>query len=321
MSEHKLPPEIQIGKFIDPLSDFGFKFLFGSEPNKELLIAFLNELFEGRKRIVDLSYNKNENHGPQNDFRRSIYDLTCTSQNGEKFIIEVQRMSQRFFKDRMVYYTAAHIHDLAPKGAPDWNYSLKEVYLIGIMDFCFDDSDPQSFLHRVRLTYQSTKEVFYNKLEYIFIEIPKFNKQENELETDLDRWLFALKHMNHLEKIPVYLNKGIFQKLFTIAEIANLSKEEYMNYHDRVLMAQWDEYAQREWLKEQALKEGLEEGLKEGLKEGLAKGRNQGLKEGLNQGIKMAAKSLLLNGFTITQTAKLLGVTEDFVQQAHCEME
>jgi len=146
-------------------------------------------------------------------------------------------------------------------------------------------------------------------LEYIFIEISKFNKADHELETELDRWLFALKHMNHLQKIPVYLKKGIFEKLFSIAEIANLSKEEYMNYHDRVLMAQWDEYAQMKWAKEKALKEGLKEGLEEGRK------------EGINEGIKLAAKSLLLNGFTVTQTAKLLGVTENFVEQARGEME
>jgi predicted transposase/invertase (TIGR01784 family) len=189
---------------------------------------------------------------------------------------------------------------MGPKGETKWNYSLKDVYLIGIMDFCFDDSEPQSCLHHVQLTYQSTQEVFYNKLEYIFVEIPKFNKTEIELQTELDCWLFVLKHMNHLQKIPVYLNKGIFKKLFKLAEIANLSKEEYMNYHDRVLIAQWDEYAQKEWLEEEAMKKGME--------------------KGMEKGIKMAATSLLLNGFTITQTAKLLGVTENFVQLAQSEM-
>ena len=100
-----------------------------------------------------------------------------------------------------------HLRGSLPVSAFFWNFSLKEVYLIGILDFCFNDSDPQPCLHHVQLTYQSTQQVFYNKLEYFFVEIPKFNKTEIELQTELDCWLFALKHMNHLQKIPVYLNK------------------------------------------------------------------------------------------------------------------
>lgn len=87
--QRKSAPKIKIGRYIDPLTDFGFKLIFGSEPNKDLLIAFLNELILGRKFIVDLVYNKNEQQGPQTGFRKSIFDLTCTDAEGTQFIIEV----------------------------------------------------------------------------------------------------------------------------------------------------------------------------------------------------------------------------------------
>lgn len=252
--QEKLPPQLHIGKYIDPLSDFGFKLLFGSEPNKEMLIDFLNELFKGKKVITNLVFNKNEQPGPQSDYRKSIFDLTCTGQDGEEFIIEVQRIHQLFFMDRAIYYTSTHIHNQGPKGKRNWDFKLKEVYLIGLMDFTFKGSAPETYLHRIHLADEATGKVFYNKLGYTFIEIPKFVKTEKELETDLDKWLYVLKNMSTLEKIPVFLNKRIFQKLFSIAEVAKLTKEEYMRY-EKSRMAQWDEYAILKSVKEEGKEE------------------------------------------------------------------
>ena len=79
------------GRYIDPLVDFAFKKIFGSEPNKDLLIAFLNDVFRGRKYIADLTYNQNEHHGGSTTEGVAIFDLYCTGSDGEKFIIEMQR--------------------------------------------------------------------------------------------------------------------------------------------------------------------------------------------------------------------------------------
>jgi len=217
---HKKPQKIHIGKYIDPLSDFGFKLLFGSEPNKDLLIAFLNELFQGKKVIVDLTFIKNGYPGPQPTFRKFIFDLTCKGVDGELFIIEIQRIYQHFFKDRAIYYTSTLIHDQGPKGKAKWDFKLQEVYLIALMDFGFQDSQPEVYLHKVHLCDEITGKVFYDKLGYIFIEIPKFLKEEKDLENDLDRWLYILKNMSSLKKIPVFLTKRIFAKIFTIAEVS-----------------------------------------------------------------------------------------------------
>nr|WP_262497148.1 Rpn family recombination-promoting nuclease/putative transposase [Pedobacter hartonius] len=124
-----------------------------------------------------------------------------------------------------------------PRGSSHWDIELKEVYLIAILDFNFNNSAPDRYLHDVALTNTGTAEIFYHKLNYKFLELPKFVKTEDELETDLDRWLYLLKHMSHLNEAPASLDKYVFQKVFSIAEVSNLTKEEKEMY-DSSLKAQ-----------------------------------------------------------------------------------
>jgi len=120
-------------KYINPLTDFGFKKLFGIEPNKELLIDFLNQLLPSVHQIKELTYTKNEHLGGTEYERKAIFDLYCESQSGEKFIVELQKAKQNFFKDRSVYYSTFPIQEQAKKG--DWDFELSAVYTIGILDF------------------------------------------------------------------------------------------------------------------------------------------------------------------------------------------
>jgi predicted transposase/invertase (TIGR01784 family) len=137
-------------RYIDPFTDFGFKKIFGSEANTDLLIDFLNELLRGRKQIQTLKYLKNEHFGRTQEYRKAVLDLYCENENGERFIIELQRIKQRYFKDRSLYYATFPIQEQGPR-SEYWDYELKEVYTIGIMDFTLDDSDPGQFLHEVKL--------------------------------------------------------------------------------------------------------------------------------------------------------------------------
>lgn len=288
-----------IGRYIDPLTDFGFKKIFGSEPNKDLLIAFLNEIFKGRKVIHDLVYNQQENQGPANFYRKAIFDLTCTGADGETFIIEMQKAEQKFFTDRAVYYAASRLYDQAPKGKKDWDFELKEVYFIAIMDFNFVDTSPNKYMHRVRLTEEETGYTFYNKLGFIFLELPNFNKEEKDINTEIERWLYVLRNMSRLKKIPVILNKQIFQKLFQIAEVANLKKEEYMVY-EKSLLDKWTEYAVLKTAEER----GLEKGMQKGMQKGVEKSKEQ------------FVKNLLTNTeFGIAKIAALADVSEAFVKK------
>jgi predicted transposase/invertase (TIGR01784 family) len=198
-------------RFIDPLTDWGFKRIFGSEPNKDLLIDFLNQLFLGERQIVDLVYNKNEHAGPLAGHRKAIFDLLCTGSTGEQFIIEVQRVKQEYFKDRCLFYASTLIRDQAPSGTPGWDYQLKPVYLIGLMDFTFDEKNAESCVHRIHLMKTDSCEIFYDKLGFTFIELPKFIKTETELVSELDYWLFLLTNLSKLDKIPLFFEKACFQ--------------------------------------------------------------------------------------------------------------
>ena len=242
-----------VGRFIDPLLDFSFKRIFGTEPNKDLLIALLNGIFQGRKKIVELAYNKNEHAGDTEEIGGVIFDLTCTASNGEQIIIEVQRSAQVNLKRRMLYYGSKLISDQAPRGRrKEWNYALPEVYVIVLMDgFSMPgDSNDGRYLHDICLCNRDTGSVFYDYLGFIYLELCNFVKEESELETDLDGWLYVLKNMSGLNKIPVYLRKPIFEKLFDIAEYSKLTKEE-KDMYDTNLKRKWDNKAVLDYAKEE----------------------------------------------------------------------
>ncbi|MEI7583502.1 Rpn family recombination-promoting nuclease/putative transposase [Runella sp.] len=216
-------------KYINPFTDFGFKKLFGTEPNKELLIDFLNEVvLPEQRRIVDLNYKNNERLGSFELDRKAIFDLYCVGTNGERFIVEMQKAKQNYFKDRSVYYSTFPIQEQAIRG--DWDFKLSEIYTVGILDFVFtEDKAEKKVRHEVKLKDQDS-EVFYEKLTFIYLEMPNFLKVEDELKTTYDKWLYVLKHLPNLENRPKTLQEKVFAKLFEVAEIAKFSpaeKEEY----------------------------------------------------------------------------------------------
>ncbi|GGM83221.1 hypothetical protein GCM10010967_13660 [Dyadobacter beijingensis] len=294
-------------RFIDPLSDFGFKRLFGTEANKDLLIDFLNELLAGERTIRDLTYNQNESAGQRPVDRKAIFDLCCTGADGEQFIIEVQRVKQKFFKDRCLYYAASLIRDQVKTGEPDWGYELKPVYLIGLMEFTFEGARPNEYIHHIRLTSKEESTVFYDKFGFTFIEIPAFSKTESELVTGLDRWLYLLKNLSNLNHVPTVLSKPVFDKVLRIAEVCNFNQQEKMAW-DAYLKAKWDNENSMKYVKEEA----WETGLKEGREAGLEKGREEGRREEK----LVVARSMKAKGFELQTIIEILGLTREEIEQA-----
>jgi predicted transposase/invertase (TIGR01784 family) len=226
--EPKIPFNENSGIYLDILTDFGFKHIFGKETNKDILIDFLNALFQGRKIISDISYNNIENNGAYDTTRDVFFDLLCTGADGEQFIVEMQRRLQPNFIDRCVFYTSRIINDQAPLKGDYWNYKIKGVFLIAILDFELKENNTNHCLTPVELINLNTKELFYDKLGYIFLELRKFNKKENELISDLDKWCYLLKHLHQMNETPSYLNKRVFNRIFKLAKISTLSPEERM---------------------------------------------------------------------------------------------
>ena len=255
-------------KFVNPFTDFGFKRLFGEEPNKDILIDFLNQLLvEEQGLITDLTYMKSEKLGSLDKDRRAIFDLYCENERGEKFIVEIQRAKQKYFKERTLFYSTFPIREQAEKG--DWDYNLKAVYTISILDFIFDENkkEPEKLLYKVKFSEVETKEIWYEKLTYIYLEMPKFKKTEDELETKFDKWLYVLRNLQNLTSRPAKLQEKIFSKLFEQAEVANFTQEQLESYEESIKIYR-DYVNTLETAKEEARAEGEQIGIKKGRAEG-----------------------------------------------------
>lgn len=221
-------------RYINPYTDFGFKKLFGTEMNKDLLMSFLNALFHSKEVISDVKYLNSERLGDGYGDRRAVFDVYCETEKGEKFIVEMQKAEQRFFKDRSLYYATAPIREQAPQGK--WDYHLENVYTVGVLDFVFPDNEypADEFRHEIKLMDVADKHVFYEKLTFVYLEMPKFNKTEDELDTMFDKWMYALRNLSRLLDRPKALQDRIFDKFFEQAEIAKYSDAERQEYEASV---------------------------------------------------------------------------------------
>lgn len=259
-------------KYVNPFTDFGFKKIFGEEPNKDLLIDFLNQVLPPHHQIKDLTYLNTEHFGISELDRKAMFDLYCESPSGEKFIVEMQKAKQNFFKDRSVYYATFPIQQQAKKGEV-WNYELSAVYFVGILDFVFSENiNNDEVLHEVKLKNKSGN-VFYDKLTFIYLEMPKFTKTLDELETSFDKWLYVLKHLPRLQERPPKLQERVFSKLFELAQIGKFNQEDRQKYEES-LKVYWDIHA----VVETAFDEGKVEGKIEGKIEVARNAILQGLK-------------------------------------------
>ena len=218
-------------KYINPYTDFGFKKIFGEEASKPQLIDFLNSLLPKKDKIVTLTFKNNEQLGTTELDRKAIYDIYCENDKGEKFIVELQKAKQNYFKERTIYYSTFPIREQAEKG--EWNYNLTAVYCIGILDFTFNDYDTEQekseYLHTIKLKNQNGK-VFYDKLTYVYLEMPNFAKTEIDLVTRLDKWLYFIKHLEDFQNIPAIFSDEVFEQAFEKAELSKLGQAELDKY-------------------------------------------------------------------------------------------
>lgn len=309
-------------RYINPYTDFGFKLLFGTDMNKELLVSFLNALLFGKEVIKNVTYLNTEHLGTQEYDRRAVFDVYCENEQGEKILVEMQRGEQQFFKDRSLYYATFPIREQAPRG--EWDYELKGVYVIGILNFVFHESPSQvsageksrllsesasdCFHHQVQLVDLKTKEVFYDKLTFIYLEMPKFNKTEAELETMFDKWMFVLRNLSGLLERPSALQERVFNRLFKAAEIAAFSPQRRSEY--------WESLKNyRDWknVLDTNMKKSYVKGREEGLAEGIEKGREEGLAEGIEKG---RVEGIMEEKRKSARNLKALGVASEIISQS-----
>ena len=286
-------------KYVNPFTDFGFKKIFGEEASKLMLIDFLTNLLP-EARIVDLTFKDKDKLGKTENDRKAIYDIYCENSSGEKIIVELQKAKQNYFKDRTVYYATFPIQEQAEKG--EWSYELKYVYCVGILDFKFDDikNGQDEVIHTIELKDQNNK-VFYDKLKFVYLEMPHFVKEEIELETRLDKWLYFIRHLEDFQSIPEIFKDEVFIQAFEKAEIAKYSDEERHDY-------------------EQSLK--VYRDLKGVIDTAFDEGKAEGKAEGEASAIRRVAEKAIKHGkLTDEEIADYNDITVDYVQQVRTNIQ
>ena len=271
-------------RYISLLTDFGFKRIFGTAINKDLLICFLNSLFDGKQVVKDVSYLNPEHVGDVYTDRKAIFDVYCEGENGEKFIVEMQNAYQTYFKDRSLFYSTFPIREQAAL----LNFDMNE-----------EAFEKEKIRHSVQLCDTATHKVFYDKLELIYVEIAKFNKSLEELETLYDKWLYALKNLYKLTQRPKELCDKVFDRLFEEAEIAKFTPQELREYEASKI-------AYRD------IKNSVDTAKREGIAEGMEKGMEKKSHE--------IAKKMLTKGMDEATVMEITGLSAELIQQLKAEM-
>ena len=292
-------------RYINPYTDFGFKKLFGEPANVDLLVDFLNSILPEHHQIAELEFQNTENLPDYPAQRRAFFDISCKSASGKQFIVEMQKESQHYFRDRAVFYSTFPIHNQSLKGK-EWDFNLKPVYFVALLNFTYDEKeDEQKFCREVSLKDQDGKE-FYKKLHYYFYQMPVFNKTESELQTQKDKWFYFLKNLVSFEDIPAILQEPVFEKAFQTAAEVNLTGRERDAY-ERDLRVLWDNYA--------VLKTATDNGLARGEAMGFARGHAAGHAAGRSEERIEIARSMKQEGLATPLIAKMTSLPMEEIER------
>ena len=276
-----------MAKYINPFTDVGFKRIFGQELSKPLLLDFLNSLFEGEKHIVNLTFLDKEQPALFEEDRSLIYDIYCETDEGEKIIVEMQNKSQPFFKNRSIYYVSESIARQGERGS-SWNYEIDSVYLVAFLNFSPLDFKKQ-FRTDVVLAEKDTKEQFSDKLRMIYLQLPLFTKEADECENQVERWIYLLKNMETLNRLPWAAQSAVFKKLESISDVSAMTRAERLQY-DEALKKYRDTIS-------------VFEGVR-------MEGRVEGRVEGRENEKKATIQRLLASGASVDIIAIATGMTE-----------
>lgn len=280
-----------MSKFINPFTDVGFKRIFGQEINKDMLISFLNNVIE-EFTITDVTFLDKEQIPGFSEQRSLIYDVYCRTDSGQYIIVEMQNRSQPYFKDRSLFYISKSITRQAKRG-DEWMYKLSAVYLIAFLNFTLPDIGSE-FRTDVGLANLKTLEPFSDKLRLIYLQLPLFDEDEDSCDTLFKCWIYTLKNMELLERMPFTARDAVFRQLEKIAEVRSLTEQEQAQY-DASLRNYRDTIAV------------------------MAGQFNDGRKAGFNDGRKaekmQVAANMLACGIDVATIARCTGLTDEQIGQ------
>ena len=276
-------------QFLDVKTDYAFKKVFASDDSKDKLISFLNAIIydQSKVKIKDLTIVDPYNIPMIKGMKDTYVDVKALLNDDTKVIIEMQVLHHEAF-DKRVLYNAAKNYSIQLNKAEEYHL-LNPVIALSIVDFNMFDNN--KLINRFKLLEKETFINYSDDIEHIFVELPKFNKNEQELENIKDQWIYFIKNAGSLEYIPTNFDKNI-QNALTVVNEANLSTDELEAQHKRKEFLSIQKLAVMK-----ATKDGLKQGREEGKKEGREEGREEGKKEGREEGKDEERKKFIINAY------------------------
>ena len=301
--------------YADLRNDFMFKKAFSQ---KDIMIPFLNDILETDK-ILDIEYRNVEQLGFDAESAKVYYDIYCHCAGGKDFIVEMQRRSQKYYRERMVFYStyplqhqyveAKRKYDEAPepKQPFSFRYRLCPVYIISITEFALEHEagwPEERFVSRYSIRENATGELYCETLNYVFIELPRFRQALQQKSAVAEKWAYVFNNITKLKEVPGELSEKYFRKLFESAKIANFTGEEQLSYIESEKM---------KYDYENCIEYAEEKGLEKGREEGEAKGKAEGLAEGEANKARSVAVNMLGKGFSANIIAECTGLSVEEV--------
>lgn len=313
-----------LSKFLDPKNDVAFKRIFGTEKHKDILIHFLNDMlsFSKKAKILEIIFLKTAQDPEIASKKQSIVDVLCTDEKGSQYIVEMQVVRSKGFEKRAQYY-AANAYSSQMNIGEEYS-KLKEVIFLAITNFVmFPDKKAYKSDHVTldKHTFERDLKDFY----FCFLELPKFNKNIDELQTIVEKWTFFFKHASQTREADLEKIIGSDEVIRAAYQALNQFSwsEEELNTYDRETKRERDAEAILSQQRIEGLAEGLEKGKAEGLAVGMEKGKAEGLAEGMLQGKKRAllavAKQMLEQGIEPEKVMQFTDLSEEEIGSIHSE--
>ena len=303
-----------IRRYVDILSDAGFKAVFGDQRNKDVLIDLINIVLPPHRKVADITYSTTEIPGFALSTKSVRLDLRCTAADNTTFIVEVQCYRQDRLFRRCVEY-AAKVYDAGSTKGDGQLYDIPPVFFICLLEGCAEVADRSDPLWRDRFISEYT---FREKVSLdvpdetifcIFVELNRFDRELKDCRSVTEQWLYSLKRVGTLDRIPDELKSEMFERLFRACEIARFDKEQKLKYESDMITERDEKNIINTAIrlgKDQWFAEGLAEGEAKGLAEGKAKGRAE-------ERIAIAG-TLKQQGFPAATIAAATGMTEDEIE-------
>ena len=286
--------EILQQKYVDILSDGGFKAVFGDRNNKRVIMDILNTLLPEHRQLEDIELVQTEYRGHTEDGKEYRYDFMCRDINGVSFIVEAQKYHDDNWFKRCVSYTS-RIYDMQNQIGQD--YVAKPVYLIGLMGVEIEHPEMELWKDKYVSEYtfreKETQELLDETIFIIFAEVARFNKQMDECGTDLEKMLYLLKNSGEILQPSGWMASEKYTRIMTACEIGKFNKMKRLQY-----------------IRDMMAEKGRISEMNTAIRRGRDEGREEGREEGRKEGLLLAARNMREQGLPVDMIAKATGLSE-----------